>query len=123
MFGTDCLESECEAARVAAVEGCCYASPYNDARVVAGQGTIGLELLAQLPAGVAAADVVVFVPVGGGGLISGIAGVLKAASADFTVVGCQPEASQVMKLSVEAGRIVEAESLDTLSDGTAGASR
>lgn len=63
---------------------------------------------------------VVFVPVGGGGLVSGVAAVLKAASPGIRVVGCQPEASDVMARSVAAGRVVEVEWRETLSDGTAG---
>ena len=64
----------------------------------------------------------VYVPVGGGGLISGIAAVLKDADRSIRVVGCQPEASAVMMQSVQAGRIIEVPSLQTLSDGTAGES-
>lgn len=118
-YGSDCLEAELRAAEAAEEEGGVYVSPYNDGDVIAGQGTVGLELLAQLPAS-SAASLVVFVPVGGGGLAAGIAGVLKAAHPAVTIVGCQPEASQVMRLSVEAGTIVDAPSRDTLSDGTAG---
>ena len=63
---------------------------------------------------------VVFVSVGGGGLISGIAGYLKAIRPDVRVVGCSAENSQVMIQSVQAGRILDLPSLPTLSDGTAG---
>ena len=62
----------------------------------------------------------VFVPVGGGGLISGIAAVLKAADPSIHMVGCQPAASDVMRQSVEAGRVVAAEWRPTLSEGTVG---
>ncbi len=85
-------------------------------QVMAGQGTIAVELLSQLPEGVD----VMFVPVGGGGLIGGIAAVLKAAAPGCRVVGCQPAASDVMRQSVAAGHIVDVPSEDTLSDGTAG---
>lgn len=61
-----------------------------------------------------------FVPVGGGGLIAGIAAVLKAADPDIHVVGCQPTASDVMRHSVEAGRVVEVEWQPTLSTATVG---
>ena len=72
--GTDCVEAEL-AARAAAKEGgACYVSPYNDPDVVAGQATLGLELMCQLRRGQLDA---VFVPVGGGGLIAGVAQVLK----------------------------------------------
>jgi threonine dehydratase len=92
-----------------------YISPYNDRHVIAGQATIGLEIERQLER----VDVVL-VPVGGGGLIAGIAGSLKAANPKIEVIGCQPERSAVMRESVRAGRIVELPLRPTLSDGTAG---
>ena len=92
-----------------------FVSPYNDLEVVAGQGTLGLEILDQCPE----LDLV-FVAVGGGGLVAGVAAALKAARPDVRVVGCQPQASPVMSLSVEAGHIVEYPSLATLSEATAG---
>lgn len=114
--GRDCLETETRAKRVAREEGAVWISPYDDRRVIGGQGTAGLELAEQVD-GLDA----VFVPVGGGGLISGVAGWLKHVDASVTVVGCQPERSPEMARSVEAGRIVEPEeSAETLSDGTAG---
>lgn len=61
-----------------------------------------------------------FVPVGGGGLIAGIAAVLKATDPDIRVVGCQPSASDAMRRSVEAGRVVEVEWRPTLSTSTVG---
>eukprot|EP00879_Flechtneria_rotunda_P021878 GHRR01023073.1.p1 GENE.GHRR01023073.1~~GHRR01023073.1.p1 ORF type:complete len:253 (+),score=120.28 GHRR01023073.1:93-851(+) len=118
-YGDDCVLAEYEARRVAAEQGSTYISPYNDWEVMAGQGTVAVELLEQLPDGI---DVCI-VPVGGGGLIGGIAAVLKAADPACLVVGVQPAASAVMRQSVEAGRIVEAPSsgsLLTLSDATAG---
>lgn len=84
---------------------------------MAGQGTVAVEVLQQMPGG----DVdVCIVPVGGGGLIGGIAAVLKAANPECWVVGAQPAASDIMRQSVEAGHIVEGPSQDTLSDATAG---
>jgi threonine dehydratase len=83
--------------------------------VVAGQGTIALELLEELER-----FDVVLVPVGGGGLISGIAACLSSAAPGVEVIACQPEASAVMYHSVRAGRIVAEESRPTLSDATAG---
>ncbi len=73
---SDCIQAETAAREAAQVKNMPYISPYNDPLVVAGQGTIGLELLGALPP---AALKTVFVPVGGGGLIAGIAAVLKAA--------------------------------------------
>lgn len=106
---------EVEARRYAQGKGCVYISPYNDPEVIAGQGTIAPELVEALDA----VDVVI-VPVGGGGLIAGIAGFLKARNPAVRVVGCQPSASAVMAHSVEAGHLVELPSDDSISDATVG---
>jgi threonine dehydratase len=113
--GDDSLLSELEARRHAAVHDLAYVSPYNDAMVVAGQGTIAAELVRQADALDA-----VFVSVGGGGLIGGIGAYLRAHSPQTRIVGCLPENSPVMAVSQEAGYIVDMPSLPTLSDGTAG---
>lgn len=113
--GNDCVEAEFEARRVATEEELTFVSPYNDPRIVAGQGTVGVELIRNLD-GIDA----VLVPVGGGGLISGVAGYLKAVNPQIQIVGCQPIASKVMYDSIQAGRVLDLESLPTLSDGTAG---
>lgn len=119
LHGQDCVEAEREGRAAAAASGRVYVSPYNDPAVAGGQGTLALELLMQLPRQQLEGGVV-FVPVGGGGLVGGMAAVLKAASPEIRVVGCQPAASDVMRRSVEAGRVVEMEWQETLSDGTAG---
>jgi len=114
-FGTDGLDTEQHAREYAARHGMFYLSPYNDEEVIAGQGTVGVEILEQLP------DVeVVFIAVGGGGLIGGVGSVLKAHDPGIRVIGCQPLASPVMARSIEAGEIVEIPGEPTLSDGTAG---
>lgn len=114
--GEDCVQTEAAAREAAESEGAPYLSPYNDALVAGGQGTLAFELLMELP------DLdIVFVPVGGGGLISGIASVLKAVKSSIKVVGCQPGASAVMAASVDAGSLLQdIESEDTLSGATAG---
>jgi threonine dehydratase len=114
-FGSDCAETEVHARQYAVQKGMSYVSPYNDLQIIGGQGTIGLELETQLDTIDAA-----FISLGGGGLISGIAGYLKHANPSIEIVGCSPENSQVMIQSLEAGRIVDIPSLPTLSDGTAG---
>jgi len=115
LAGEDCVEAETAARAHAETSGATYVSPYNDPEVVAGQGTLGLELASQLP------DVeVLYVSVGGGGLIGGVGGTLKALGREVEVVGCSPENSAVMCHSLAAGELLEEESLPTLSDGTAG---
>ncbi|HUF05155.1 MAG TPA: threonine/serine dehydratase [Aridibacter sp.] len=115
VFGEDSNEAERRAREVAEETGAVYVSPYNDPLVVAGQGTVGLEMYEQL------SDLdAVFAAVGGGGLISGVGGFLKSVLPGIRVVGCSPENSKVMEESVKAGRVLELESLPTLSDGTGG---
>jgi len=97
-----------------------FISPYNDPQVIGGQGTIAPELLRQVAAlGWGTLDAV-FVPVGGGGLIAGIAGYLKAAAPRVRVVGCSPAASPIMAESVQAGHLVDIPWQSSLSDATVG---
>ena len=114
--GDDSGLSEIEARRHAEERGLTYLSPYNDLQVVAGQGTVGREMLLQ-----AGGFDAVFVALGGGGLVSGIGGFLKESGCAAEVVACSPENSAVMHHSIEAGRVLDLESRPTLSDGTAGA--
>jgi threonine dehydratase len=114
-YGTDCMHAEIRAHEYAKQHNMVYVSPYNDPTVIAGQGTIGLELFYQLETCDA-----VFVPIGGGGLIAGIAGYLKAMNPEVKIIGCLPENSPVMAESIKAGHIIEMETLPTLSDATAG---
>lgn len=113
--GDDPLTAELAARRAAGATGRVFISPYNDPDVVAGQGTIGVELHRQLPQPDA-----VFVAVGGGGLIGGIGEYLKAVSPETEIVGCWPENSPVMHQCLQAGSIVEVEERPTLSESTAG---
>ena len=114
-FGTDSLEAELEARAYADTNDMTFVPPYNDPFVIGGQGTIALELLEQLPQLDA-----IFVSVGGGGLIGGIASYLKATKPETRIIGCSPQNSQVMAQSVQAGQLLDLPSLPTLSDGTAG---
>jgi threonine dehydratase len=115
--GTDSGVLEPKARAYAAEHGLTYVPPYNDPDVIAGQGTVGVEILEQLAG--EKLDAVV-VAVGGGGLVSGIASVLKKHLPDVRVYGASPVRDAAMAVSVEAGEIVMLEGLDTLSDGTAG---
>ncbi len=114
-FGNDGLDTEVHARDYAKQNGMVYLSPYNDAEVIAGQGTCGVEIAQQL------SDIdAVFIAVGGGGLISGVGLFLKSVNPAISVIACQPLASAVMTESVKAGEILELPSEPTLSDGTAG---
>jgi threonine dehydratase len=115
LVGEDCIEAEAHAAAFARSGGHVWISPYNDPMIVDGQGTVAVELMEQL----GNIDVVL-APVGGGGLIGGIAGYLKAVDPSIEVIGCQPINSCVMYESINAGEILDIESLPTISDGTAG---
>lgn len=110
------IDAELGARAAAAEQGKTYISPYNDRQVMAGQGTMGLELIEQRP------DLdAVFLSVGGGGLIGGLGTAVKTLRPQTRIVGVWPENSPVMLRSLEAGRIVEAEERPTLSTSTAGA--
>lgn len=113
--GTDCVQTEAHARAWAAQHGRIYVSPYNDIDVIAGQGTIGLELLEQVP-NLAR----VYVSVGGGGLISGVGGYLKAVRPEIEVIACSPQRSPAMHACLQAGEIIDVECEETLSDATAG---
>jgi len=92
-----------------------YLSPYNDRHVIAGQGTIGLEILDALP------NVnMIIVPVGGGGLISGIGLSVKNRRPGVKIIGVQSEASPVMYESLKAGKLVDTELRQSIADGLYG---
>lgn len=107
--------AEKQAKAFAAAEGATYISPYNDPDVIAGAGTIGLEIIEAMPS----FDVVV-VPLGGGGLASGVGLAVRAAAPRATVVGVEVEASSPFTLSLEAGRITEITPRPSLADGLVG---
>ncbi|MEG0859227.1 MAG: threonine/serine dehydratase [Pseudomonas sp.] len=112
---TDPLSVELEAARQAHLQDLPFISPYNDTEIIAGQGTIGMELFEQLP------DLdAVFVAVGGGGMISGIGTALRHLKPSIEIIGCWPANAPTLQRSLEVGEIIEMQEQDTLSDGTAG---
>ncbi|MFW6131279.1 MAG: threonine/serine dehydratase [Candidatus Aminicenantaceae bacterium] len=114
-YGYDCVQTEAFAKKTAVKNNQPYISPYNDQKVIGGQGTIALELTKQLNSIDA-----VLVPVGGGGLISGISGFLKSKNPNIKIIGCQPQNSAVMYESIKAGQIMDIQSIPTISGGTAG---
>ena len=113
--GNDSLIAESSAISYAEENNLSFVSPYNDIDVISGQGTIGVEMINQMK------DLdVVFITVGGGGLISGVGGYLKSINSNIKIIGCSPENSPVMKVSLNKGKIIEFDSLPTLSEGSAG---
>ena len=104
-----------EAERLAAERGLTMVNPFDDPLVIAGQGTIGLELMEELPA----LDTVL-VPVGGGGLISGIALALKSIDPAIRVIGVSMERGPVMYHSQKAGKPVLMEEEESLADSLGG---
>ena len=103
-----------EARRLEQEQGLVFIHPFDDYDVMAGQGTIGLEILQDLN------DVdAVLVPIGGGGLIAGIATAVKALRPEVQVIGVEPEGACAMKRSMEAGHVVALGKVDTIADGVA----
>lgn len=115
LIGKQSSETERLAFEYAAEKGLPFIHPYNDPDVISGQGTIAIELLDQLKNFDA-----VFVPIGGGGLISGIATYLKEVAPEIKVIGVQPQNAPEMHDSLICNRIVEPSDLITVADGTAG---
>jgi threonine dehydratase len=115
LVGTTVDESLAAAGERAAAGGLTFVHPFDDADVVAGQGRVGLELLDQVPAGLAR----VLVTVGGGGLVSGIAIAVKSQRPEIEVIGVQVETCAPVRASLEAGAPVEVDSALTIADGIA----
>jgi len=114
LYGTDYNDAQERAEAIAAEEGRTYVHAFNDWAVMAGQGTLGLEIIEDLPS----VDTVV-VPIGGGGLISGIATAIKGRSPDTRVVGVQAAGAASLADSLEKGEVVALEEVDTIADGIA----
>lgn len=114
LHGQDYDEAAERAHEIEREEGRTYVHAFDDWQVMAGQGTIGLEIAEDLPG----VDTVV-VPIGGGGLISGIATALKGKMDDVRVVGVQAEGASSVADSLEKGEIVPRDSVETIADGIA----
>ena len=91
-----------------------FVPPFDDPYVVAGQGTVGLEIMEDLPDAAA-----IIVPVGGGGLIAGIATAVKGMRPATSVLGVEPEGAPTMFNSIAAGRAMHLDRIDTIADGLA----
>ncbi len=113
--GDDPLTAELAARRAAEESGRVFISPYNDLDVIAGQGTLAVEMHRQIPQLDA-----VFVAVGGGGLIGGMGAYLRAVAPETEIVGCWAANSPVLHECLRAGRIIEVAEEPTLAESTAG---
>ena len=115
LFGDTYSEAASRASQLEAETGATLVHPFDDPAVIAGQGTIGVEILRQHTGTLDA----LFVPVGGGGLISGVAAYCKRMRPDLAIVGVQAADSDAMARSVAAGERVELNDVGLFSDGTA----
>ena len=110
--GTTSNERRRRAESEAAARVLTMVPPFDDARIIAGQGTVGREILAQCP------DVsAVFVPVGGGGLVAGVSAAIKQAQPAVRIVGVEPAGAQTMRKSLEAGAPITLEQVSSIADG------
>ena len=103
------------ARRLEAAQGLTFIHPFDDPEVIAGQGTIGREILAQEGPSISA----VFVPIGGGGLIAGIAVYIKSVRPDVRIIGVEPEDSAAMRDSLAAGKPITLSHVGIFADGVA----
>ncbi|HTT70780.1 MAG TPA: threonine ammonia-lyase [Anaeromyxobacteraceae bacterium] len=114
LYGSNYEEAHEEARRLEATEGLVFVHPFDDPAVIAGQGTVALEILEQVP------DLeAVLVPVGGGGLVSGMATALKAVAPKVNVIGVETELLPSMLAALDEGRLVTLEPATSLADGIA----
>jgi threonine dehydratase len=110
--GTTSVERRARAEKEAATRGLTMVPPFDHEWIIAGQGTAGLEILEQQP-DVAA----VLVPIGGGGLVAGVAAAIKQTRPRVKVIGVEPTGAAAMKASVDAGHAVTLDRTDTIADG------
>ena len=115
LFGDTYDDAYAHAREIADKEGLIFIHPFDDAEVIAGQGTIGAEILEQAGDDIDA----IFVPIGGGGLISGIATLVKQLRPGIRIIGVEPEDSAAMKQAIEAGAPVTLDHVGIFADGVA----
>ena len=115
LSGDSYHEASLQANKIAAHEKLTYVHPYDDPLVIAGQGTIGMEILRQHQHAIDA----IFVPIGGGGLIAGIGAYVKALSPKTKIIGVEPVDSNAMYQSLKAGRRVKLRHVNLFADGVA----
>src|SRR5512132_2744944 len=115
LAGDSYADAQARCAQLAAEKGLTFIHPFDDPLVIAGQGTVGDEILRHRLGNVSA----IFVPVGGGGLIAGIGSYVKALRPTVRVIGVEPYGADAMYQSLAAGRRVALESVDIFADGVA----
>ena len=108
------MDAYAYACKLAEEKGYTFVHPFNDLDVATGQGTIAMEIVQELPT----VDYIL-VPVGGGGLISGVATLAKMLNPKIKVVGVEPAEAASMSAALQAGEVVELDSANTIADGTA----
>src|SRR3954468_6949120 len=110
--GTTSLHRRARAEAIAADRGLTMVPPFDHEWIIAGQGTLGLEILEQLP------DVkTVLAPIGGGGLVSGVAAAIGQSRGDVTVIGIEPSGADGMRRSIEAGEVQTLDGSKSVADG------
>ncbi|HEX7816470.1 threonine ammonia-lyase, biosynthetic [Dyella sp.] len=115
LIGDSYSDAQAHAARLQAQQGLTLVHPFDDLDVIAGQGTIGMEIVRQHAHPLHA----IFVPIGGGGLIAGIGGYIKALRPDIRIIGVQASDADAMARSIDAGRRVTLSDVGLFADGTA----
>ena len=115
LFGDSFTDTYQHALGLQAKQGLTFVHPFDDPDVIAGQGTVGMEILRQLQGPIDA----IFVPIGGGGLIAGVSALVKALRPEIKVIGVQTEDSCAMAQSLKAGERVTLADVGLFSDGTA----
>ncbi|MFC4763450.1 threonine ammonia-lyase, biosynthetic [Dyella koreensis] len=115
LAGDSYSDAQAEAARLQAEHGYSFVHPFDDPDVIAGQATVGMEILRQHPGPLHA----IFVPVGGGGLLAGVAAYVKALRPEIKVIGVQTVDSDAMARSLETGTRVTLDEVGLFADGTA----
>ena len=110
--GTTSLHRRARAEAIAAERGLTMVPPFDHEWIIAGQGTLGLEILEQLPT-----VKTVLVPIGGGGLVSGVSAAIRQARQDVTVIGIEPSGADGMRRSIAAGAVQTLEGSTSVADG------
>jgi len=110
--GTTTIHRRAKAEEIAAERGLAMVPPFDHAQIIAGQGTLGLEILEQCP------EVgTVFVPIGGGGIVAGVSAAVKLSRSGVAVVGVEPAGAASMKTSIDAGEIRTLDRAQSMADG------